>query len=217
MTKKGAIFDMDGLLLDTERLYIAAMEQAARRFGVRHTQELETALAGTNGAQAEAVLHRFFPSVDTTALIKACNDQVWEWLAEQVPLKPGARELPLFFREQGIRTAVASSTAKKLVLRNLRLAGILDCFDAIVSGQEVEHGKPAPDVFLLAARQIGCAPEDCYVFEDSVSGCLAGIAAGCATVMVIDLFQPTEEVRSGVTAIYHSLPEVQDAIKSGKL
>ena len=217
MTKTGAIFDMDGLLLDTERLYIKAMEQAARRFGVPHTQELEDALAGTNGAQAEAVLRRFFPSVDAAALLKACNDQVWEWLAEQVPLKPGARELPLFLRERGIRTAVASSTAKDLVLRNLRLAGILDCFDAVVSGQEVEHGKPAPDIFLTAAERIGCAPEDCYVFEDGINGALAGLAAGCATVMIPDLFQPTEELRKNCAGIFKSLSEAREAVERGKL
>ena len=103
------------------------------------------------------------------------------------------------------------------MLRSLRLAGLDGSFDAVVSGQEVAHGKPAPDIFLRAAELIGCAPEDCFVFEDSISGCRAGIAAGCATVMVIDLFQPTEDVRAGCVGIFRSLLEVQQALERGKL
>ena len=103
------------------------------------------------------------------------------------------------------------------MLRSLRLAGLDGSFDAVVSGQEVAHGKPAPDIFLRAAELIGCAPEDCFVFEDSISGCRAGIAAGCATVMVIDLFRPTDDVKTGCAGIFRSLPEAQDAILHGTL
>ena len=215
--KKGAIFDMDGLLLDTERLYFESMELTTKRFGVPHTQEFENALAGTNGAQSYAVINRFFPSVDAPAMLEDCTARVRGWLEKEVPLKAGARELPLFFRAHGVRTAVASSTEKSLVLRNLRLAGLDGCFDAVVSGQEVERGKPAPDIFLHAAKQLGCAAEDCYVFEDSISGCRAGIAAGCTTVMVIDLFRPTDDVKTGCAGIFRSLPEAQDAILHGTL
>ena len=215
--KNGAIFDMDGLLFDTERLYYKSMEESTRRFGVQHTQEFEDALAGTNGAQAVATIHSFFPAVDAHAMLADCTARVRAWLEKEVPLKPGARELPAFFRAHGVRTAVASSTEKDLVLHNLKLAGLDGLFDAVVSGQEVAHGKPAPDVFLHAAQQIGCAPEECYVFEDSVSGCRAGIAAGCATVMVIDMFQPTEELRTGCARICESLFDVQRAIEAGEL
>lgn len=215
--KRGAIFDMDGLLLDTERLYVECTELTCARFGVPHTQELEDALAGTNGPRAEAVLHGFFPDIDAAAMLRECNDRVRQLLEREVPLKPGARELPAFFRARGVRTAVASSTEKSLVLRNLRLAGLDTLFDAVVSGEEVRRGKPAPDIFLYAAERIGCAPEDCYVFEDSISGCRAGFAAGCSTVMVIDLFQPTEDVRAGCAAVCRSLPEARAAIEAGRL
>ena len=215
--KQGAIFDMDGLLLDTERLYYKSMEETTRRFGVPHTQAFEDALAGTNDAQGMAVIRHFYPTVDAPAMLEDCTARVRRWLERDVPLKPGARELPLYFREHGVRTAVASSTEKALVLRSLRLAGLDGSFDAVVSGQEVAHGKPAPDIFLRAAELIGCAPEDCFVFEDSISGCRAGIAAGCATVMVINLFQPTEDVRAGCVGIFRSLLEVQQALERGKL
>lgn len=211
--KKGAIFDMDGLLLDTERLYVEGMEQICQKYGVPHTQELEDALAGTNGARAVEVLHSFFPSIDAAALMEECNAWVRARLERDVPLKPGAKELPAWFRSCGIKTAVASSTERSLVLRNLRLAGLDGLFDAIVCGEDVERGKPAPDIFLLAAKQLGCSPKDCFVFEDSISGCRAGIAAGCATVMVIDLFPPAEDLKTGCAGIFNSLPEAMEALK----
>ena len=212
--KKGAIFDMDGLLFDTERLYIEGMEAATRKAGVPHTQELEDALAGTNGAQAIATIHAFFPHIDAAALLADCTAYVRGVLDKSVPLMPGARELPAWLHEHGVYTAVASSTEKDLVLKNLRLAGIEDLFDVVVSGMEVAHGKPAPDIFLYAAERLGLAPQDCFVFEDSVHGCRAGIAAGCATVMVVDLFQPTEDIREGCAGIYDSLTDVLHDIRS---
>ena len=122
-----------------------------------------------------------------------------------------------FFRERGVKLAVASSSARAMVEDNLRRAEILDCFDAVVSGQEVTRGKPAPDIFLLAAERIGCAPEDCYVFEDGVNGARAGVAAGCAAVMIPDLMEPTEDLRAGCAGIYPSLLAARDAIARGEL
>ena len=91
--------------------------------------------------------------------------------------------------------AVASSSLPGQIEANLRGAGIRDYFDAVVSGTEVERGKPAPDIFLRAAERIGCRAEDCFVFEDSENGVRAGHAAGCITVMVPDMIDPSETIR----------------------
>ena len=80
--------------------------------------------------------------------------------------------------------------------------------NAVVSGQQVEHGKPAPDIFILAADKIGCAPEECYVFEDSANGIRAGAAAGCYTIMIPDLIEPDAELRGLADAVYGSLNDV---------
>lgn len=96
-----------------------------------------------------------------------------------------------------------------MIENNLRVAGIEDYFTAVVSGSQVEHGKPAPDIFLYAAERLCLAPEDCYVFEDSFNGIRAGVAAGCFTIMIPDLFEPTDEIRQLVAGVYKNFEEVQ--------
>jgi HAD superfamily hydrolase (TIGR01509 family) len=134
-----------------------------------------------------------------------------------VPEKSGMREILTFFREKGVKLALASSTGKKRILENLRSAGVQDDFDAVVSGQEVAKGKPKPDIFLLAAERIGCTPSDCYVFEDGINGVQAGIAAGCATVMIPDLIEPPKSLRPQCAAICGSLQEAMRLIEKGEL
>ena len=215
--KKGAIFDMDGLMFDTERLFQESWKVMAERFGQVHDPDFPAAVAGTSGEGMRAVIRRFYPAVDPQAFMDGCLGRTAEIVRRELPEKPGMREILAFFREHGVRLAVASSSGREMIEDNLRRAGILELFDAVVSGQEVQRGKPEPDIFLLAARQLGCAPEDCYVFEDGVNGVRAGIAAGCATVMIPDLMQPTEDLRSGSAGIYPSLLAARDAIAAGEL
>ena len=217
--KKGAIFDMDGLLTDTERFYSESWKATARSFGQEWVKDFDKAVAGTNGEHMMAVIHAHFPDVDPRAFMESCIERTRRMVEEDLRAMPGAVEIVKFFRERGVKTAVASSSTLETIRGNLRRLGLDRSFDALVSGFDVPpgRGKPAPDIFLLAAERIGCAPQDCYVFEDGVNGCLAGIAAGCATVMIPDLFQPTEELRIHCAGIFHSLTEAQKAIASGVL
>ena len=213
---KGAIFDMDGLLLDTERLYRESWVAMAGEFGQRPDPAFPPAVSGTSGEEMLAVIRRHYPAVDPLAFREGCMAYLNRLLEERgAPVKPGARELVAFFRGRGVKLAVASSSALELIERNLRRAGLLSAFDALVSGQEAERGKPEPDIFLLAAEKIGCPPESCYVFEDSINGVRAGIAAGCVTVMVPDLVPPPE----GLTprAVCASLTEAMAQIEAGRL
>ena len=109
--------------------------------------------------------------------------------------------------------AVASGSRKEMLLHNLKKAGIYDMFDAIASGHEVEHGKPAPDVFLLAAERLGLKPEECYVIEDGANGVRAGAAAGCDVIMVPDLVEADDEMRKITVGIFDSLSEVKKALE----
>lgn len=113
-----------------------------------------------------------------------------EKLSVHVPVKAGVHEILDFFKKQGVHMAVASSSLKEQIEANLIKSGIRDYFTEIVSGTEVEHGKPAPDIFLYATKKIGYAPEECYVFEDSKNGVKAAHAAGCKTIMIPDLIEP---------------------------
>ena len=212
--KQGAIFDMDGLLFDTERMYGEGWDSAADAFGVERSAEFKTAVAGTNGATMLHVIHHYYPGIDARRFMEHCLNEVAERTKDGPPMKPGVREILGFFRERGVKTAVASSTALVQIKRNLRLTALEPHFDAVASGQEVDHGKPAPDVFLLAAERIGVAPENCYVFEDGINGMRAAFAAGCAGVMIPDQFQPTPDVMEQAAGIYASLNDAIAAIQN---
>lgn len=216
--KHGAIFDMDGTLVDTERLYRQAWDIAADKWGVTLTEEFRRAMAGLPQAPAAQVIHRFFPSVDDPLeFYKYGMNWVWEQARQHLPLRPGAREILEYFKGQGIKMALASSNWREMILDHLRNGGLQEYFDVIVSGEDVKNGKPAPDIFLLAAERLGLAPEDCYVLEDSVSGARAGVAAGCASVMIEDLFHPTEDLRADCAAILPTLLDAMEAVRSGRL
>ena len=113
--------------------------------------------------------------------------------------------------------AVASSSLKHQLDANLIKSGLIDYFDEVVSGTELKHGKPAPDIFLHAADMLGYKPEECYVFEDSANGIRAGHAAGCVTVMIPDLIAPTPEIESLCTKVCSDFYQVKDDIINGNL
>ena len=215
--KKGAIFDMDGLLTDTEKWYAASWKETAKAFGQEWVPDFDKFVAGTSGAGMRAVIAKHFPGVDAQAFQDYCVARAYRLGEENLQEMPGASEIIRFFRERGVKMAVASSSPGEVIERYLRKLGWKESFDAVANGFEVAHGKPAPDIFLLAAERIGLAPEDCYVFEDGVNGCLAGIAAGCATVMIPDLFQPTEELRQKCAGIFESLTAAKEAVINGVL
>ena len=215
--KKGAIFDMDGLLLDTERIYRENWERAAEDFGLALHPDFLPAICGTNGASSVAAIRRFYPGIDPQAFIHACFARTEAMLAKGVPEKPGAREILAFFQDRDVGIAVASSSGRRVILDNLRRAELAAYFEVVASGEDVANGKPAPDIFLLAAQRLGLAPEECYVFEDSINGARAGMAAGCATVVVPDLIPPTEDLRSSSAGIYPSLHAAREAIAAGIL
>ena len=204
---------MDGLLFDTERLYGEGWDSAADTFGVERSADFKTAVAGTNGAMMLHVIHHYYPGINARGFMDYCLGYVEQRTKNGPPEKPGVREILQFFREHGVKTAVASSSALDLIRRHLRFSGLEPFFDAVVSGHEVEHGKPAPDIFLLAAERIGCAPRDCYVFEDGINGMRAAFAAECAGVMIPDQFQPTPEVFECAAGIYASLSDAEAAIQ----
>lgn len=208
----GAIFDMDGVLFDTECIY----QQTWHELAAEHKLELAggflQAISGSSGAHMNQVLEEYYHVSDGAVLAQECMRRVREKLAVHVPVKEGVYEILAFFKEKGMPIAVASSSLPGQIEANLEIAGIREYFAEIVSGTEVEHGKPAPDIFLLAARRIGCEPQGCFVFEDSENGVKAGIAAGCATIMVPDLIEPSSEIRQSCTRICRNLAEAQKEI-----
>ena len=212
--KQGAIFDMDGLLFDTERLYQDSWVQTAADFGQTPDPNFPKAICGTSGEHSLEVIRAHYPAVDAEAFLAHGVAWVQQQVAQGAPEKPGVHEILTYLRGCGVKLAVASSSGRAMIEGNLRHAGILELFDAVVSGDEITRGKPEPDIFLLAADKIGCAPQDCYVFEDGFNGVRAGAAAGCATIMIPDLMQPDETLRALCAGVYPSLLAALEGIRS---
>ena len=192
---EGAIFDQDGLLFDTEVLFERSWKQAGTEFGVSVPDEMTNRCCGCGKGGLPSVVSRFFPEIDIPAYIERVLELASEAQMSSVPvLKPGVREILRKCRENGVKTAIASSSMRHLVDHNLRATGLDGFFDAIVTGGDVERGKPAPDIFLLAASKLGVEPSKCVVFEDAFSGIRAAHAAGCRPILVPDRIKPVPEI-----------------------
>lgn len=215
---KGAIFDMDGLMFDTERLYKESLEVLIGSFGYVYKPEFRLAVAGSSGETMRRIIREYYPGIDADTYMEALHKRVADLIADDVPVKPGLYKILTLFKENGVRTAVASSGYIADIERNLRVTGLTDWFDAVISGLDpsVKAGKPAPDIFLYAAQRIGVAPEECYVFEDSLNGIRAGHLSGASTVMIPDTIEPTDEIRK-ICHVFPDLGAAADAIEAGKL
>jgi len=194
---EAVLFDMDGLLIDSEAVYIEAYHAAAQTFGVEMSMALCHAMIGVPRMECEAMIQEHFgPEFRVDHFQLAFREHAERLMAEEVPVKPGARELLAWLAGRGLPLGVATSSRPTTVERHLGRAGLLDHFQAITTRYDVERPKPHPDVYLEAARRLGAAPERCIAFEDSNIGLAAAHAAGTMAIMVPDILQPSAEVRA---------------------
>lgn len=215
--KKGAIFDQDGLMFDTEAIFSLAWAQAAERLNVILPDGFRTAVSGSSGEGMRQIIRQWVPKADPDALMKLTYQISYDIQSRTLPEKPGLHEILDFFQSRGIKMAVASSSHREPIERNLERSGVRPYFDAVISGEDVSRGKPNPDAFLLAASRIGLDPSDCYVFEDSFNGVRAGHTAGCFTVMIPDLLAPDEEIAQYYDACYPDLLTALEKIRDGTI
>lgn len=210
MTFHAAIFDMDGLLLDTERVCMRIFKQACDAQNLPFYQDTYLSIIGRNSAGIDAILRAAYGE-DLDRLHaewrKRYNQVV---LHEAIPVKEGVVELLEWFKKNEIPTAVATSTQKEVALVKLKLAGLDRYFDSITTGCEVSHGKPDPEIYLLAASRLSIPPAECLAFEDSNNGVRAAVAANMITYQIPDLVQPCDEV----IAFGHRIcPSLSDVLK----
>lgn len=179
------IFDMDGLLVDTEPLGRATMTALLRAHGCEWQPHLARGTAGMRLPEMMAVIAAAYGlTAPVDALCTAFENQFIAAVAGQVHALPGAHDLLAHGRQAGLQLALASSGWRHYVDAIIGEVGMAGCFDAVVTGDEVARGKPFPDPFLLAAERLGVAPERCVVFEDAPAGVQAARAAGMRVVAV---------------------------------
>lgn len=212
---KAVIFDMDGVLIDTEKHYNAAWCEAAHRAGFeRFGREHALMLRSCDARLASEMMRDIFgEEFDYYAIREVRRRLVAERLAQYgLEKKPGIDEILAFLHGRNIKAAVATATPIDLTLQHLERIGVKDRFDRIVSAKQVANGKPAPDVYLYACEQIGEHPSDCIAVEDSPNGIKSAHAAGCKPVMVPDLTQPDEEIRPLLYAVVDTLADMKELL-----
>ncbi len=207
---RGVLFDMDGLVLDTEKLYTRFWMEACRFYGFPMTLEQALKMRAANSRLSEENLHSFFgPGAD----YKKCREKRIELMdafieKNGVERKPGICELLDALDARGIPAAITSSAPKARIEQYLASVGLLHRFAAICSGHDVPNGKPAPDIYLHGAASLDLPPESCLALEDAPTGILAAYRAGCVTVMVPDLDQPDGQTEKLLSARADSLADV---------
>jgi len=211
MKTRGLLFDMDGVLVDTEKLYNRFWREAAADFGFEMTAEDALHLRAANPEVATAYLKTRFGDGFDYAKTKQHRRELMRDYVDRNGVEPkkGARELLPWLRQNGYRSALATASPMERVEKYLAAVGILDCFDAFVCGPDVVKGKPEPDIYLAAAGKLGLRPEECMALEDSPSGILAAVRAGCRTVCIPDLDRPDAETQKALYACVDSLADVK--------
>ncbi|MCD8150116.1 MAG: HAD family phosphatase [Clostridiales bacterium] len=200
------IFDMDGLLFDTERLFMNMKNKILTDYGYPARQEDYVQTIGLSGNQLRDKLAELYgPEYPADEISRKTRAVVNTYLEEHGPdVKPGIRELLHWLRDREIPCCVASSTRHAYVEKYLRLADLDDCFSFVIGGEEVSCSKPAPDIFLAACKKAAARPEDACVLEDSENGVRAASAAGIPVICIPDLVYPSPEVAAMAAAVVPS-------------
>lgn len=210
------IFDMDGLLFDTEMIYYRATKKAAEEIGLDLPFENYKKLIGITDEETKEILREMYGQ---DSPIPKIMDTYRPWfekiIAEEgIVVKPGVEKLLNVLDEKGIKKCIASSSMRPVIERNVKLAGLNGRFDFYISGTEVENGKPYPDIFLACIERADVAADEALVLEDSYNGLLASHRANIPCIIVPDLIEPTDEMKELAFRICDDLGEVADLIKN---
>jgi len=208
------VFDMDGTMVDTESIYHMAWRNVATNLGYALDDDTLKNTIGKRMTECYAIIHA---AMGTSFPMDLFKERWWdEWLAiaetQGIARKPGLDQLLNLLDAYNIPKAVATSTTRAEAIYTLDRAGLADRFSIVVTGDQIKHGKPAPDIFLLAAERLGVDATNCVALEDSEAGVYAASSAGMVTFMVPDLLQPNPDVAGRAFRVVDSLQVVHDWI-----
>lgn len=206
------IFDMDGTLLDTQRIGIPAWDYGGRLQGIENLGEHVYNVFGMNANGSSNYLRTHFPTLDVELFKRHAREFIER--NGTVEFKKGAKEILAFLKEQNVKIALASGTSRPSVEHHLKAVNAEHFFDATVCGTEVQKGKPEPDVFLKAAELIGANPADCFVFEDSENGVKAAKKAGMKVIGISDVVPFKDETKQLLFAEHKDFFESIELLKS---
>ena len=211
---KAFIFDMDGLILDTERIAFKSYKEALKEYGYDFTEAFFLTLIGTNvKLTKELCLNRYGSWFPFDLLHENHNKITEEYIKKNgVPLKEGVNELIDYLKEKDYKIALATSSDREKAEYLLELVKIKDKFDYIICGNDIVNSKPNPEIFLKAAENLKVEPKECVVIEDSKFGVKAAVNAGMKVINVPDMKMPNSEVKSMAFKIFNNLLEVKDYI-----
>ena len=206
------VFDMDGVIFDSERAVMQCWKEVASRHNIPDIEKAILACTGTTMVRTREIMLNLygadFPydeyARESSAIFHSRYD------GGRLPMKPGVKELLTFLKERGKKIALASSTRQQVVTDELRDAGIIEYFDRIICGDMVSRSKPAPDIFFKACEELNVSPSDSYAIEDSYNGIRAAHAGGLHPIMVPDLLPADEEMQSLAEIVLPNLTSVME-------
>ena len=205
---KAVIFDKDGTLHDTEKLFRIAWHRAAEELNVPDMEATVIACTGRAIPGIAAYWAEKYPDIPFDDYLPVRQKHFHVLVAKEVPVKEGALEFLAYLKAHGYKIALATSSPYDEAVDHLKRTNMYPYFDAVVGGDMIENGKPAPDIYLLAAEKLGIAPENCVGVEDSVNGILSIHAAGMRPIMVPDLIEPTPEIEKLLWAKCETLTDM---------
>ncbi|WP_047243765.1 HAD family hydrolase [Chromobacterium subtsugae] len=210
------LFDMDGLMLDTERISNETWRRAGAELGIEIKEEMLDAMVGLSFKDCVDFVAEYLDDAEAADRLQLGSDKHYQHILrhEPIPLKTGILELLRWAEQQGIPRAVATSTQRFKADLKLTRSGLDAFFDITVAGDEVPRAKPAPDVYHAAASRLGVAPQRCLVLEDSRFGLQAGVAAGARVILVPDLLTPSAEDRASALAVCGDLHQALELIRA---
>lgn len=212
MNYEAVVFDMDGVIFDSERAVMNCWLELAQKYDIKDIEKPYFACVGTTMTRTrEIMLETYgedFPYDEYARESSLMYHEKYD--GGKLPMKPGVIELLSYLKGKGKKIALASSTRRETVTNQLRWAGIIDYFDAIICGDMVARSKPAPDIFLKACQELGVSPENTYAIEDSYNGIRAAHAGQLRPIMVPDLLEADDEMRGMAEYVCDNLNEVID-------